>query len=227
MSRTRLSRKSSQEQTRARLRRSAVQAFARQGIAGSRIEAIAEGAGYSRGAFYSNYASKHELLIDLLREKQIGEIELWREVLLHTLDPEADLAQLAARYDRDEVRERAMLNIELQLEADRNPDFRPAYLAYLDSAYAAIRGSFTVMLDRHGKAMPDDFDAVLVSTRLLGLGLGSASILGSEIASRATAGQVMFAFLRQVIAAAPPKDKALTHDNSIRNDNRTMVGETR
>jgi AcrR family transcriptional regulator len=201
----RLSRKDSQEMTRARLRRSAIQAFARHGISGSRIDAIAEGAGYSRGAFYSNYRTKLDLLVDLLREKQIGEIQLWQDVLSHTNDIHADMALLSARYDGlSNVRERAMLNSELQLEADRNEAFRPAFQAYLDSAYAEMRLVFALMFERHGKQVPGDLDSLVVTTRLLGLGLGSPSILGMDIAARTSPGRVMFEFLSGVMASALP-----------------------
>ncbi|EQA98462.1 AcrR family transcriptional regulator [Sphingobium wenxiniae] len=204
MAAARLSRKESQEVTRARLRSSAIQAFARHGIAGSRIETIAEGAGYSRGAFYSNYRTKLDLLVDLLREKQIREIQLWREVLSHTVDLESDMAQLAARYDGlTNVRERAMLNSELQLEADRNEAFRPIFQAYLDAVYAETRTLFELMLERHGKRAPANLDAILVTIRLLGLGLGSPSILGTEIVGRTSPGTIMLQFLSSVMASAP------------------------
>lgn len=208
MTGARLSRKDSQEVTRARLRHSAIRAFARHGIAGSRIETIAEGAGYSRGAFYSNYRTKLDLLVDLLREKQSGEIQLWRDVLSHTIDVDADMAQLAARYDGlTNIRERAMLSSELQLEADRNDAFRPLFQAYLDAIYTETRTLFELMFERHGKRAPANMDSILVTIRLLGLGLGSPSVVGTEIVSRATPGRIMFEFLSGVMASAPPADR--------------------
>jgi AcrR family transcriptional regulator len=38
-------------------------AFARQGFAGAAVEQIAESAGFSRGAFYSNFKRKDELFL--------------------------------------------------------------------------------------------------------------------------------------------------------------------
>jgi len=38
-------------------------AFAREGFAGAAVEQIAESAGFSRGAFYSNFKSKDELFL--------------------------------------------------------------------------------------------------------------------------------------------------------------------
>jgi AcrR family transcriptional regulator len=200
----RLSRKESQIVTRERLRGAAGQHFARHGYSGARIETIAEAAGYSKGAFYSNYASKLDLLIDLLREKQIGEVQLWQDVIAHSVDVEADLAQLAARYDNlPHIRERTLLNLELQLEADRNPEFRPIFCEYLDNLYAEMRCFFVIMLAHRGKAPPENLDHILLTTRLLGLGLGSSSLLGNELGQRLTPSKVMFEFLRGVITGAP------------------------
>jgi AcrR family transcriptional regulator len=201
---TRLSRKDSQMVTRERLRGAAGRHFARHGYSGARIETIAEAAGYSKGAFYSNYASKLDLLVDLLREKQIGEVQLWQDVIAHSVDVEADLAHLAARYDNlPHIQERMLLNVELQLEADRNPEFHPIFCQYLDNLYAEMRCFFVIMLAQRGKAPPENLDHILLTTRLLGLGLGSSSLLGSEMGHRLTPSKVMFEFLRGVIAAAP------------------------
>jgi AcrR family transcriptional regulator len=213
MTARRLNREDSREVTRARLRRSAIRAFARHGVAGARIEAIAEDAGYSRGAFYSNYKTKLDLLIDLLREKQIGEIRLWHEVLGHSGDVDQALASLSARYDAgSDVHERALLNAELQLEAERNPEFRPVYEAYLDAVYAEMRELFITLFKRLGKQVSGNLDAVLVTTRLLGLGLGAPSTLGRAIAARETPGRIMFEFLSGVIAAAPPAEMPVGDD---------------
>jgi AcrR family transcriptional regulator len=52
--------------TRAALRDAATTVFARQGVAGASIEEICEEGGFTRGAFYSNYSSKDELVLDLI-----------------------------------------------------------------------------------------------------------------------------------------------------------------
>jgi AcrR family transcriptional regulator len=64
--RTRLNRREQQEQTRARIVESAAHVFARRGFARGSLEEIAESAGYSKGAVYSNFASKDELFLAVL-----------------------------------------------------------------------------------------------------------------------------------------------------------------
>jgi AcrR family transcriptional regulator len=60
--RKRLTREESRAQTRERLVEAAFQLFAREGIEAASIDRIAEEAGYSRGAFYSNFETKEDLL---------------------------------------------------------------------------------------------------------------------------------------------------------------------
>jgi AcrR family transcriptional regulator len=57
----RLTRKESQEVTRERLVASAIELFAQSGVAATSLNAVAEHAGFSRGAVHGNYASKDEL----------------------------------------------------------------------------------------------------------------------------------------------------------------------
>ena len=77
----RTSRKQSQAQTRERLLRAARAEFARRGVAAASIDRISESAGFSRGAFYANYAGKLDLLLELLAQHQTREIEAWQALL--------------------------------------------------------------------------------------------------------------------------------------------------
>ena len=56
-------------QTRAALLDAAARVFVERGFAGASVEAIAAEAGYTRGAFYSNFATKEELFVALLQER--------------------------------------------------------------------------------------------------------------------------------------------------------------
>jgi AcrR family transcriptional regulator len=65
----RLSRKEKQAETRERLLDAAVRVFLRRGLQGSSVEEIAAEAGFTRGAFYSNFKSKEELFVELLQDR--------------------------------------------------------------------------------------------------------------------------------------------------------------
>ncbi|APA84041.1 TetR/AcrR family transcriptional regulator [Paraburkholderia sprentiae WSM5005] len=67
MPRQRLTRAENREQTRQRLLDAAYFSITRKGLAATSVEDIAGHAGYTRGAFYSNFGNKSDLFVELLR----------------------------------------------------------------------------------------------------------------------------------------------------------------
>jgi AcrR family transcriptional regulator len=70
----RLTREQSRAQTRERILASAATVFAREGYGGASVDRIAEEAGYSKGAIYSNFTSKDGLFLELVN--YYGSIEV-------------------------------------------------------------------------------------------------------------------------------------------------------
>jgi AcrR family transcriptional regulator len=64
-----MTRKEKQAETRGRLLDAAEKVFLRRGLQGSSVEEIAAEAGFTRGAFYSNFKSKDELFVELLHAR--------------------------------------------------------------------------------------------------------------------------------------------------------------
>ena len=62
----RLTREESRSLTRAKLLESARIVIAREGFESATIDRIAEQAGFSKGAFYSNFSNKEEIVLELL-----------------------------------------------------------------------------------------------------------------------------------------------------------------
>jgi AcrR family transcriptional regulator len=56
-------------ETRRRLLEAAAQVFIRRGFQGASVEEICAEAGFTRGAFYSNFESKEEMFVELLQER--------------------------------------------------------------------------------------------------------------------------------------------------------------
>ena len=69
MQRQRLTRAERQAQTRRDLLDAAARVFVKRGFTGSSVEEISAEAGYTRGAFYSNFRSKNELFVELLHDR--------------------------------------------------------------------------------------------------------------------------------------------------------------
>ncbi|MCV7012466.1 TetR/AcrR family transcriptional regulator [Mycolicibacterium madagascariense] len=92
----RLTRTEQREVTRERLIEAAGRVFCRLGFEAAPIDVIAEEAGYSRGAFYSNFRSKDELFVALIARHLDAEVE----TLGRALDRIASAAELAPAIER-------------------------------------------------------------------------------------------------------------------------------
>ncbi|MGD7707426.1 TetR/AcrR family transcriptional regulator [Microlunatus sp. Y2014] len=86
-------------ETRERLIDAAIAVFARDGIDHARLEDISEEAGYTRGAFYSNFADKNDLIIALLEREIERTTDVARQGISIALDhpEELDLSALVNR----------------------------------------------------------------------------------------------------------------------------------
>ena len=115
------------ELTRTALVEAAAEVFARRGFHAASLDEIAEVAGFTRGAIYSNFGGKEDLLIaclDLHTERQL-------EAFGAAMDPAsgesseertAAAASVWAALQRDS--NRPALSLEMRLYALRNPEFR-------------------------------------------------------------------------------------------------------
>jgi AcrR family transcriptional regulator len=72
----RLTRVESQARTRAQLLDAASEVFARRGFGGASVDEVAEVAGYTKGAVYSNFGSKDELFLAVLQGRMQSQVEL-------------------------------------------------------------------------------------------------------------------------------------------------------
>jgi AcrR family transcriptional regulator len=126
----RLSRSESQALTRTALMEAARAVFVEFGVNAASVDLIAERAGYSKGAFYSNFASKEKILAALLEQHMEYEV---RE-LLNLLDHDSTQEELWSCL-REHYRKKAanasfcILSVEFQLLAIRNPEMREHYIS--------------------------------------------------------------------------------------------------
>ncbi len=114
---------------------------------------ICGAAGHSQGAFYSNFASKDDLLVDMLQTHIREEIALLRDLVAQcegasiddTLQVLAErLAALAAEPQW------SLLSIELQLHARRDPDFAERHREGKASCYQVFTELITDLTLRFG-----------------------------------------------------------------------------
>src|SRR5579862_4003583 len=84
--------------TRRKLLDAAKRIFARDGFEAARLEDIAAGAGYTRGAFYANFDSKEDIFFALLEEWVRERTESVIAVLNRKHNPLEKLAALRKHY---------------------------------------------------------------------------------------------------------------------------------
>lgn len=73
------------QRTRTRLLDAALQLFAEHGMHGTSVETIVERAGFTRGAFYSNFDSKESLMVALVEREHRIEMEALNAALIEML----------------------------------------------------------------------------------------------------------------------------------------------
>lgn len=135
----------SRENTKARLLEAAAQVFAEAGLDGASVEAVCERAGFTRGAFYSNFDSKDELFLTLaagVADARVAAVRTRVEQmradgeLADDCDPK-DLVQQIMELGSDD-RLGVMLMSEIRIRALRDPAFGEAYLAQEREMVASI-----------------------------------------------------------------------------------------
>ncbi|KUI29048.1 TetR/AcrR family transcriptional regulator [Mycobacterium sp. GA-2829] len=114
------------EHTRQILLDAAEEVFARKGLTGAALEEIADAAGFTRGAIYSQFGAKEKLFLAVVDRQRQRFLDGFAEVMMsfHNLD-DVNLDELAQRWRQlSSGTDRAALGYELTLYLLRNPDAR-------------------------------------------------------------------------------------------------------
>ena len=171
-----MTREESQRHTREMLLRASMQLVSQRGYDASSIGAIVEAAGFTKGAFFSNFESKDALLLELTRrhhETELAELQAIMEG-----DEAAVQSSIAAYVDGMVAnRDWLMLSIELALRASRDPVFATRYLPVRRAFSAALGTLVASLLARDGATLPIPVAEVggLVLSVVLGLSLTAAA----------------------------------------------------
>lgn len=143
------------DETRRRLLFGAADVFGDKGIGAATIEDICAEAGFSRGAFYSNFGSKDELVLALLNfnlDENTAELETARD----TMDTGAFIRSLDSgeRPRPSPLVGRPALYIELVLHAYRNPANRERLVDYQRRSFEATTRIVKQIADEAGREIP-------------------------------------------------------------------------
>jgi AcrR family transcriptional regulator len=163
MKRKRRTQAERREETREQVLAAAARVFARRGFHATSLEAVAEEAGFSRGAVYYNFADKEELFLELLDRRCAERAQDLRELF-----GEADADDVAA------TSRQAQIAAEHALEAmTGDPEWRALYLEFL--AHASRDSAFRRRFSKRTDEMRGALEQVVVErTRPV------ADVLGME-----------------------------------------------
>jgi AcrR family transcriptional regulator len=145
----RLTRSQRREQTRARLLDAAGQVFARRGFHAATVDEVADAAGYTKGAVYSNFANKDELFLALLDRRLAAQLQQV-EALYAIESSEQLFAAMRGQTEQEfaAARDFGVLMVEFSLYAMRNP----AAQAELAERYRQLRGRLAELITkRHAR----------------------------------------------------------------------------
>lgn len=213
----RLTRVESHAQTRERLIEAARRLFVRHGYGGASLREIAEEAGHSQGAFYSNFPTKEAVLLELLRRHIEAEARQLADILVDD-DRSADevLADLEAWAEMLHAdADWAMLAVELQLHANRSPAFAAEYRGMWEVHRAALGKLTTRLFMRLGRVPPAAPNELASGLMALANGLALQRV---AIPPRSAGGMIMV-FLRAIIndaAELKGKPSKASHDHTQR-----------
>jgi AcrR family transcriptional regulator len=171
-----------QARTRAELLDTAAWVFARRGYNGASVEEIAEEAGYSHGAVYSNFDGKADLFLAVLEEymaQRAQELAATQAELAEDAPIELRARVLAdqwmERFAKD--RESFLLHMEFVAHAGRDPELAERFgtrSAALREAIAAYISHYQELEGIEAGITPDELALVL---RALGIGLAIEALV--------------------------------------------------
>jgi AcrR family transcriptional regulator len=186
--RKRLTREESRVQTRATLIAVGREHFLRYGLGGAVAEKIAEDAGYSRGALYSNFDGKEDLFLAVIREEQVGRTETF-----HSIFKEEPSAKGRLRRMREAIADLytdpdwIVLRAEFEAGALRSERIRQTFIEVHRKqvrAGATLIGNLARSSEIHMRLRPNEFIMIILN---LSHGLAvTQRILGAELSPKGT-----------------------------------------
>jgi AcrR family transcriptional regulator len=173
----RLTRKEKQAETRQRLLDAAEQVFLRRGLQGSSVEEIAAEAGFTRGAFYSNFKSKDELFVELLHARVYDRYaELAEQAQEQPGSPREQLRwgieRMREMYEGEDGKWLFRLWLECLTQATRDEEFRKLAATFWNGNRALLGEQTKTVFKGLGRRPP--LPAKQIATAMIALDVGLA-----------------------------------------------------
>jgi AcrR family transcriptional regulator len=177
----RLTRQESREATRARLIAAAEKIFIRFGFDASSVERIAEAAGFSRGAFYSNFRDKDELFIAVLNKKHLAISSALGEIFRREPDAAKRLQAVRDWYVKQEQQKQwIILETEFTLRALRNREVRVRLARLRQQELESYSALIAQHFSQIGHPAIDRPETIALSLLAIAQGLGRLSLIDTD-----------------------------------------------
>ena len=179
---TRLTRSESQARTRDLLVATARHLFLEDGYAATSLEKVAEEAGFSKGAVYSNFDGKDALCLAVLDtlHRDVADAVLGSFSGAVTLDEALETFDLWAERRLGDP-DWSALEAEFAARSRRDPDLRDALQERNARIRGMIAGALSETCARHGLVLPMDVDDLASALLSLGIGLGVQRALNPDL----------------------------------------------
>lgn len=146
--------------TQKRLLSAARDVVAERGLAGASVVEICDRAGFTRGAFYSNYSTKDDLVVALIQDlAQRRKEAMISRVATSTLPSFEEACRFGIDVffgDISELDADVLLVTELQLWAIRNPGTRKVHAAMVADTITFVGAAFDAFLAAYGASYRTD-----------------------------------------------------------------------
>ncbi|HEY1316704.1 MAG TPA: helix-turn-helix domain-containing protein [Gaiella sp.] len=152
MGTTRITRSERKARTRQELLVAARTVFLRRGFHGATVEEIADEAGYTKGAVYSNFAGKDDLYLALLDAHYGQRVAAYAEMMLDEPTYEDAIRVVGRFMAQSDAQAPDWLPTlaEFVAHAARDESLRRAYVQTRERFLVAIAGVIQALCERHG-----------------------------------------------------------------------------
>jgi AcrR family transcriptional regulator len=217
----RMSRAERREQTRQELVSAAEACFVSRGFHASSVDEVAERAGYTKGAVYSNFASKEDLFFAVY-ERRVEQVLTEVAPGLRQLGAERAFDELAAgaMHRRDPDDGWRAVFFEFWAHVVRHPELRERFAAIHARFLEPLADAVRQLADDRGLTLPSDVTAsqVAVAWNAMEVGLNLERLTQPQTVDRALARRMGRLLLDAVLDTTQPSasNDGTQQDRSIR-----------
>jgi len=203
----RLSRAESKAKTRAKILEAAKAVFEREGYHGASLERIAATAGFTKGAVYSTFESKADVMLALLEERAEWMQADLTEILAAASTAEEFVVAIARHNAARVAVERDWLaaSNEFVIVVSRDEKLRPRYAALHEAAVSAVADSLSTWTQRSGERLAVSPRLAATAVIALHKGLVLEGMISPENLTEELFVDAQLALLRGAFAGSEPE----------------------